>query len=94
MKRLIFLLLAILPGLALADSTLPAIQIPYDTPSVKSEQYEYGMKLDIHRVISRQYGSNYMSSCDVVPAHMVYDDSQGQRHAITYKVVDMDNRCN
>lgn len=52
---------------------------------VKTEQYEYGMKLDIHHPVTK-YGSNYATQCGAVPAHMYYDDSQGQHHDLAYMV--------
>ncbi|MBB3103128.1 DUF2790 domain-containing protein [Azomonas macrocytogenes] len=89
MKRLVFLLLVSLSGFAMADSQVPdqAAQ-----PAVKTEQYEYGMKLDVHNPVTH-YGSNYRTSCGVVPARMTYEDSQGQRHEITYTVAGMGWGC-
>lgn len=52
------------------------------------EQYTYGTHLDIARVISI---SQIPSVCEVVPARMVYEDSQGARHTMSYQV--MGNGC-
>lgn len=52
------------------------------------EQYSYGMRLDIAKVISQSDVSNV---CAAVPARMTYDDSQGKRHILAYEV--MGNGC-
>ncbi|ELP98556.1 DUF2790 domain-containing protein [Pseudomonas syringae] len=52
------------------------------------EQYTYGTHLDIARVISI---SQIPNVCAVVPARMVYEDSQGARHTMGYQV--MGNGC-
>lgn len=46
--------------------------------------YQYGMNLDIKRVISIE-GDH--EACEVVPMHMLYEDSQGQRHRLEYLVM-------
>ncbi|MCY1270939.1 hypothetical protein D9M71_516610 [compost metagenome] len=61
------------------------------TPSqlrATAPKYHYGMELDIERVISH---SPIPNSCQVVPAEMIYEDSQGERHTLQYKV--MGNGC-
>ncbi|MCD5992685.1 DUF2790 domain-containing protein [Pseudomonas sp. CDFA 602] len=52
------------------------------------EQYTYGTHLDIARVISI---SQIPDVCQVVPARMVYEDSQGKQHIMSYQV--MGNGC-
>ncbi|MCI3944664.1 topoisomerase II [Pseudomonas syringae] len=52
------------------------------------EQYTYGTHLDIAKVISI---SQIPNVCEVVPARMVYEDSEGARHVMSYQV--MGNGC-
>lgn len=52
------------------------------------EQYTYDAHPDIARVLSIDPIPNV---CEVVPARMVYEDSQGQRHIMSYQV--MGNGC-
>ena len=73
MKNLIALCLVSFATVALANETSP-------TP----EQYTYGTKLDIAKVISL---SEVPHVCEVVPAKMVYEDHQGQRHVLEYQVM-------
>lgn len=50
-------------------------------PVVK--QYEYGMKLDVVKVVSVVRPAKV---CAVVPAAMTYEDTDGQLNTITYTV--------
>lgn len=77
MKTLIALFLAGFATLAVAGET-SAVQ------SSTVESYSYGTKLDIARVISL---STIPDVCEVVPATMIYEDSQGQRHTLEYKAM-------
>ena len=77
MKTLIALFLAGFATLAVAGET-SAVQ------SSTFESYSYGTKLDIARVISL---SAIPDVCEVVPATMIYEDSQGQRHTLEYKAM-------
>lgn len=52
------------------------------------EQYSYSQHLDIARVISM---SAVPDVCQVVPARMTYEDSQGKQHVLEYRV--MGNGC-
>lgn len=81
MKRLIALALIGFSTLAAADELQVAQQ-----PAV--EQYTYATDLDIANVISVTPAANV---CDVVPAQMIYEDHQGQRHILEYRV--MGNGC-
>ncbi|WP_213879787.1 DUF2790 domain-containing protein [Pseudomonas sp. dw_358] len=83
MKTLVVLALSSVCGVALAagDTT-------DTTPPVNPQQYTYGMKLDIARVISTTQVPN---ECGVVPMQMAYEDSAGQRHVLAYSV--MGNGC-
>ncbi|AZV30045.1 hypothetical protein CT157_18310 [Pseudomonas syringae] len=51
-------------------------------PVVK--EYEYGMKLDVKKVVSVVRPKN---ECAVVPAAMTYEDSKGQLNTVTYNVM-------
>lgn len=49
-----------------------------------SSTYEYGMPLDVAKVISITPASN-AADCQVGTAHMVYVDHQGQKREIDYR---------
>lgn len=46
--------------------------------------YEYGMQLDIAKVISLSEADNYAWECNVVKVQMIYLDSAGQQHVLNY----------
>ncbi|NQD91454.1 DUF2790 domain-containing protein [Pseudomonas sp. CrR25] len=46
--------------------------------------YRYGIHLDIARVIAH---SEIPPVCQAVPVQMTYDDSNGERHTIRYRVM-------
>ena len=77
MKNLIALVLAVFATMAVAGETS-------STQQPATEQYSYGTKLDIARVISL---STIPNVCEVVPATMTYEDSQGQRHTLEYQTM-------
>ena len=83
MKTLKIALLLTLAGAAAqafaaeGSSNTEASQIPV-------ESYTYGMKLDIHKIITV---SEVANECAPVPAQMTYEDSQGQRHILQYQVM-------
>lgn len=52
------------------------------------QDYTYGTHLDIAKVISM---TEIPDVCEVVPAKMTYQDHQGERHTIEYRV--MGNGC-
>ncbi|NBA97936.1 DUF2790 domain-containing protein [Pseudomonas sp. R5(2019)] len=79
MKRLLILALAGFSTLALADDLETSAQV---------EKYDYSQQPDIAKVISISAIPNV---CEVVPAKMVYEDHQGQRHTLEYQV--MGNGC-
>ena len=62
----------------------PAQQQPYGpNPDSKSLRQHYVEgRLDIARVI---YKTDLWSACGIVPARLVYEDSQGERHTVEYK---------
>ena len=82
MKRLIALALVAFSTLAVADE----VQVPQQQPAV--EQYTYATDLDIANVISV---TPIADVCEVVPAQMTYEDHQGQRHILEYRI--MGNGC-
>ncbi|HGY9627534.1 DUF2790 domain-containing protein [Pseudomonas putida] len=82
MKALLVLVLGGFCSAAMADDVAKgAEQIPV-------EQYSYSQHLDIARVLSM---SEVPNVCEVVPARMTYEDSQGQKHILEYRV--MGNGC-
>lgn len=52
------------------------------------EHYDYGMHLDIARVIRPPHTPKV---CRVVPVQMTYEDHQGKRHRLEY--LTMGNGC-
>lgn len=84
MKALLVLALSSLCATAMAN------EVPTDVASntVPVEEYTYSTHLDIAKVTSM---SEIPSVCEVVPARMEYEDSNGQRHILRYSV--MGNGC-
>jgi len=70
---------------ALADEA-PTELAGQNAPIV--EDYTYSTHLDVAKVLSM---STVPEVCQVVPVHMEYEDSQGQRHILNYQV--MGNGC-
>lgn len=83
MKALVVLALSSFCTLALADGNSTEV-----TQQPPVESYNYGMHLDIAKVIST---SDVPYKCEVVPMRMTYEDSAGQRHVLAYQV--MGNGC-
>jgi hypothetical protein len=83
MKALLVLVLGSVCASAMADELVntSAEQIPV-------EQYSYSQHLDIAKVLSM---SEVPNVCEVVPARMTYEDSQGHKHILEYRV--MGNGC-
>ena len=52
-------------------------------PAPQVKDYEYGMKLDVAKVVSVV---RPQVACAVVPAAMTYEDSKGQLNTIRYTV--------
>ena len=48
------------------------------------EHYQYGMDLDVARVIA---STEVSSTCSVEPAQMVYEDRQRKQHTLEYLMV-------
>ncbi|WIF65368.1 DUF2790 domain-containing protein [Metapseudomonas otitidis] len=76
MKAFLLLALAGLSPLVFAAS-------PDQTVPAEVEHYQYGMDLDIARVISR---SEVPDVCGVVSAYLTYEDHQGKVHRLEYMV--------
>lgn len=67
-----------LPALADEDAaTATAANLPV-------ENYSYGTRLDIKKVISH---SDTPDQCGAVPVRMQYEDSNGQQHVLQYLVM-------
>lgn len=78
MKRLMFTLSACALPMAIVAA------LPAAADELPVEHYSYSMPLDIARVVSME---SIPSVCKVVPLHMVYEDSKGQRHLLEYEVM-------
>jgi hypothetical protein len=72
---------------AMAMAEESGAEVTVQQPEV--EHYSYSTHLDIAKVISVDEVPNV---CRVVPQHMTYEDSKGQRHVMEYMV--MGNGCN
>lgn len=82
MKALLVLVLG-----SLCSSAMAA-EVAQNAEQIPVEQYSYSQHLDIAKVISMDEVPNV---CEVVPAHMTYEDSKGQKHILEYRV--MGNGC-
>lgn len=75
--------MACLPGMSFAEEVEPtSSEREQDMPV--EEVYNYGMHPDIHKVISTEGDYN---ACGLVPIHMIYEDSQGERHEMKYTIM-------
>ncbi|NBA98683.1 DUF2790 domain-containing protein [Pseudomonas sp. R5(2019)] len=83
MKALLVLALGSFCASAMADE-----RVSVNNQTVPVEQYSYSQHLDIAKVISM---SEIPNVCEVVPARMTYEDSQGKTHVLEYRV--MGNGC-
>ncbi|MGV6473181.1 DUF2790 domain-containing protein [Azotobacter vinelandii] len=82
MKALALLALAGVSCMAVAEEQSSA---PANTQeSLEVERYEYAMDLDIAHVIK---SPDIPNVCGVVPVQMTYEDHQGKRHILEYRVV-------
>ncbi|MFK4132387.1 DUF2790 domain-containing protein [Pseudomonas luteola] len=70
--------------LAVAAMSVFGTQMAVAAESPVSEQYSYGKKLDIAKVISLEEPANV---CSVVPVHMTYLDHEGHQHVMEYHVM-------
>lgn len=52
--------------------------------AVETSNYQYGMPVDVAKVVSITPDSN-AADCEVGTTHMVYVDHQGETHEIAYK---------
>lgn len=76
MKNILFL------ALSLSASMSAYAQDISSTPEV--ELYEYGMHLDIAKVVNITPAANV---CAATPVQMTYKDSQGHTHIMEYSIM-------
>ncbi|WP_457370635.1 DUF2790 domain-containing protein [Pseudomonas sp. TE3911] len=86
MKALVVMALSSLCAAAALADEAPTELAGQNAPIV--EDYTYSTHLDVAKVLSM---SEVPNVCEVVPAKMEYEDSQGQRHILNYKI--MGNGC-
>lgn len=86
MKALLVMALSSLCATAALADEAPTELAGQNAPIV--EDYTYSTHLDVAKVLSM---SEVPNVCEVVPAKMEYEDSQGQRHILNYKI--MGNGC-
>jgi hypothetical protein len=72
--KLQYFLLPLAACSALALATEPAV-----------EEYAYGMRLDIDKVVAITEPYELYAPCRVVTAQMTYEDSGGQLHTVEYR---------
>ncbi|MFC0710006.1 DUF2790 domain-containing protein [Azorhizophilus paspali] len=82
MKALAWLALAGLSCMAAADGQT---QFAQKANATDVERYEYATNLDIARVIHTENIPDDI--CEVVPIHIFYEDSHGERHTLEYSVM-------
>lgn len=80
--------LALPVSLVVAESgTTPPLVIEKGVKEVKTPEfndYQYGMTMDIAKVISINYYPPKPKFCGAIPAVMTYMDSKGEKHALRY----------
>ncbi|MDD0974124.1 DUF2790 domain-containing protein [Pseudomonas fontis] len=70
-------------GLAvLVAASAQAQTQPQATTPVQAQEYSYGTRLDIKKVVSMSEPST--PDCGVVKAHMIYNDHAGVQHDLQY----------
>ncbi|UZE27972.1 DUF2790 domain-containing protein [Pseudomonas asplenii] len=84
MKLFAALVLSSLCATAMADEAATDVA----SQNLPVEEYTYSLHPDIQKVISI---SPTPEVCEVVPARIIYEDSQGHRHIMEYRV--MGNGC-
>lgn len=71
-----------------ADSPPPLMVMKgvKDVQTPEFKQYQYGMPLDISKVVKVEYflPEKAKSFCGVIPAAMTYEDSKGEKHGLVY----------
>lgn len=55
-----------------------------DVQTPEFKQYQYGMPLDISKVVKMEYFPPEEKFCGVIPAAMTYQDSKGEMHGLVY----------
>jgi hypothetical protein len=57
-----------------------------DVQTPEFKQYQYGMPLDIAKVVKVEYflPEKAKTFCGVIPAALTYEDSKGEKHGIVY----------
>lgn len=55
-----------------------------DVQTPEFKQYQYGMPLDISKVVKIEYFPPKEKFCGVIPAAMTYQDSQGAMQGLVY----------
>ena len=57
-----------------------------DVQTPEFKQYQYGMPLDISKVVKVEYflPDKAKTYCGVIPAALTYEDSKGDKHGLVY----------
>lgn len=83
----LFIVSAVTLPLAYAEETPPPLVVMKGVQDVQTpeyKQYEYGMPMDIAKVVSIEYFRPQEKFCGVIPAAMTYEDSQGVKRGLVY----------
>lgn len=83
-------IIAILATALLTSSFVMAANASPALGNTATAQYRYGMDLDVARVISI---SEPKEACGLVPVTMQYEDSQGDRHFLSFTQLNSGPRC-
>lgn len=87
--KLCFAMAVILPVAVVAaeSGSAPPLVIEKGVKDVRTpefSEYQYGMTMDISKVISMKYFPPRPKFCGAIPAIMTYLDSKGEKHALRY----------
>ena len=55
-----------------------------DVKTPEFKEYQYGMPLDIAKVVKTEYFPPEKQFCGVIPAALTYVDSKGETHGLVY----------
>lgn len=78
---------SVAPAVIAQNETPPPLVVMKGVKGVQTpeyKEYQYGMPLDISKVVSIEYFPPKERFCGVIPAAMTYEDSSGARQGLVY----------
>ena len=72
---------------AIAEDAQPPLMVIKGVKDVQTpefKQYQYGMPLDIAKVVKVEYFPPKEKFCGVIPAALTYEDSKQEKHGLFY----------